>query len=149
MRCYTFQLQDGTSSVDDGRGVWLATREQALDHAQAVTRELLHGREAQTRAWRLDVYEDGGLLYQIPFASLDPTLDHLAPSLRMTVEASSGSIRATREIISAARATIREARALVAISRGKPYLAAQGGEPTIRSGPPPTQHAKRRREPGA
>jgi hypothetical protein len=146
---YTFKLQDGTSPVDDASGIWLSTREKALEYAEAVTHELMRGREAQTRAWRLDVYEDGGVVYQISFASIDPTLDHLAPSVRMTVEASSASIRSTRETISATRATMREARALVAISRGKPYLAAEGGEPTIRSGPPPIQHEKRRKGSGA
>ena len=142
---YTFELQDETSLVDDTNGIWLSTREEALEHAEAVTHELMRGREPQTRAWRLDVYEDGGLVYQIPFASTDPTLDHLTPAARMRVEAGSGSIRSARETIAAARVTMRESRALVAISRGKPYLAAQGGEPTIRSGPPPTQDEKRRK----
>ena len=137
---YTFELQDGTSPVDDPSGMWLTTREEALQHAEAVTHELMRGREAQTRAWRLDVYEGGTLAFKIPFASVDPTLDHLASPQRERVEASCESVRSTRQIVSAARATMRESRALVAISRGKPYLAAQGGEPTIRSGPPPMQH---------
>jgi hypothetical protein len=149
MQRYTFQLQDGKYPVNDGSGVWLNERGQALDHAEGVARELMRGREQQTRAWRLDVYEDGGLVYQISFASVDPTLDHLSPRVRATVEASSKRIRSARETVSAAHATLRESRALVAISRGKPYLAAQGGEPTIRSGPPPTQHEKRRKGSGA
>ena len=116
--------------------MWLGTREQALDHAEMVAHELMRGRELQTRSWRLDVYEDGELVYQIPFASIDPTLDHLIPSVRMTVERSSVSIRLTRETITAAQATIRESRALVAMSRGKPFLAAARGEPTIRPSEP-------------
>ena len=44
-------------------------------------------REAQTRTWRLDVYDsNGGRIFELPFASIDPTLDHLAPEMRTTVE---------------------------------------------------------------
>jgi hypothetical protein len=135
MSRYTFGLQDGRSRVDDGSGLWLSSREEALDHAEAVTGELMRGREAQTRSWRLDVYENGELVFQIPFASVDPTLDHLPPPVRATVEARCESIRSAQEIVSVARATVRESRALVALSRGKPYLAAERGEPTIRNGP--------------
>jgi Domain of unknown function (DUF6894) len=148
MQRYTFQLQDGKYPVDDGSGVWLEEREQALGHAEGVARELMRGREQQTRAWRLDVYEDGGLLYQISFASLDPTLDHLAPKVRATVEASCKTIRSARETVSAAHATMRESRALVALSRGKPYLATERGEPTIRSITPAPQGGSRRKGSG-
>jgi hypothetical protein len=34
----------------------------------------------------LDVYEDSELILDIPFASIDPTLDHLAPKLRAGLE---------------------------------------------------------------
>ena len=148
MQRYTFQLQDGQYPVDDGSGVWLEEREQALGHAEGVARELMRGREQQTRAWRLDVYEDGGLLYQISFASVDPTLDHLAPAARATVEASCKSIRSARETVSAAHATMRESRALVARSRGKPYLATERGEPTIRSIKPAPPGGSRRKANG-
>jgi hypothetical protein len=93
----------------------------------------MHAREPQTRSWHIDVYEDGRQLHRVPFASLDPTLDHLGPRLRTTVEASCESIHAARQILSAARATVRESRALVRRSRGKPYLATERGEPTIRT----------------
>jgi len=131
---YSFQLQDGQCSVED-RDIWVSGREPALAHAEAVAGELMRGREAQTRSWRLDVYENGELISQIPFASVDPTLDHLAPPVRATVEASCESIRSARETVSAAQATLRESRALVAISRGKPYLAAERGESTVRNQP--------------
>jgi hypothetical protein len=138
MQRYTFKLQDGKYPVNDGSGVWLEEREQARDHAERVARELMRGREQQTRARRLDVYEDGGLIYQISFASVDPTLDHLAPRVRATVEQSSKRIRSVRETVSAAHATVREPKALVALSRGKPYLAAERGELTIRNQPAQT-----------
>jgi hypothetical protein len=116
MQRYTFQLRDGKYPVNDGSGVWLNEREQALDPC---------GR--------------GCALYQVSFASVDPTLDHLCPRVRATVEASCATIRSARETVSAAHATMRESRALVARSRGKPYLAVERGEPAIRSIKPAPQ----------
>lgn len=128
---YTFELQDGERQVGDETGVWFADRERALDHAHEVARELMTAREPQTRSWRLDVYEDGGRVEQIPFAHLDPTLDCLNPTLRTHVERGCDTLRDVKQAMAAARATIQESRALVARSRGKPYLATDRGKPTI------------------
>ena len=47
----------------------------------------MSGREAQTRSWRLDVYEDNNeRIFEIPFVSIDRSLDHLVPELRTIVE---------------------------------------------------------------
>jgi uncharacterized protein DUF6894 len=132
MPLYTFELQDGERQIGDETGIWFADRERALDHAHEVARELMTARETQTRTWRLDVYEDGTRVQEVPFASMDPTLNHLHPTLRTTVERWCDTVRNFRETMTVARATVRESRALVARSRGKPYLAAVGGEPTIR-----------------
>jgi hypothetical protein len=131
MPLYNFALHDGENAIDD-EGVWLADRERALEYAHDVARELMQAREPQTRAWRIDVYEGGRQIDRLPFARLDPTLDHLPPRLRMAVESSCESISAVRQVLAAARATLRESRALVRRSRGKPYLATERGEPTIR-----------------
>jgi hypothetical protein len=138
---YSFQLQDDQRPVEGG-SVWLSGRERARDHAVAVAGELMRGRERQTRSWCLEVYENGELICQIPFASVDPTLDHLAPPLRRTIEASNESIRSLHKLVSAAHATVRESKALVARSRGKPYLATERGEPTIRSIKPAQSRSK-------
>ena len=91
------------------------------------------GREAQTRFWRLDVYEDSGeRIFEIPFVRIDSTLDHLVPELRTIVERLCDRHRALKEANYAARVTVRESRALIAIARGKPYLATYAGEKTIR-----------------
>jgi hypothetical protein len=136
MPLYNFALHDGERAFED-EGVWLANGARALEYAHGVARELMHAREPQTRSWHIDVYEDGRQLHRVPFASLDPTLDHLGPRLRTTVEASCESIHAARQILSAARATVRESRALVRRSRGKPYLVTDRGQPTIRTGRQP------------
>jgi hypothetical protein len=140
MPLYTFELYDGERPVGDESGLWFADREQALDHAHDVAHELMNAREAQTRSWRLDVYEDGSRVEEIPFARIDRTLDHLQPALRTTVERSCDTVRGVKQAMSAARDTVREARALVARSRGKPYLATEAGRPTIRTSPPLLDH---------
>jgi uncharacterized protein DUF6894 len=83
---YTFQLRDGSDPIDDNIGVTLANRRDAYQYAQGVVRELMNGRETQTRSWRLDVYEDNAQrVFAITFASLDDSLDHLQPDLRVLV----------------------------------------------------------------
>jgi hypothetical protein len=135
MPLYNFALHDGEYAIEDD-GMWLADRERAVEHAHDVARELMKAREAQTRSWHIEVYEGGRRLDRVPFATVDPTLDHLAPPLRTAVEASCESIHSIRQIVSAAHATVRESRALVARSRGRPYLAVVRGEPTIRTARP-------------
>ena len=141
---YTFELHSGQSPVRDD--AWFTNRERACAHAQHVARELMYGRELRTRSWRLDVYENGQCVSQLPFASVDETLDHLQPGLRKTVERSSGRLLGLHETMSSAQATLRESRALVARSRGKPYLATEAGQPTIRTSP--LDRSKRRRGTG-
>jgi hypothetical protein len=137
---YTFELRDGSDPIEDDTGVVLTDRADAYHYAQGVVRELMSGREAQTRTWRLDVYESGIYensaepVFAIPFASLDATLDTFDPELRALVERGCERNRALREVISDVQTSIQEARALVARSRGKPYLVTNFGKPTIRGG---------------
>jgi hypothetical protein len=135
MPLYTFELRDGSRGIADTVGVSLADRDQALCYAHDVIRELMGCREQQTRTWRLDVYEDHDRrVFEIPFTRLDETLDHLSPYWRSNIEDLCNRSRMLHETYNAARATIRESRALVARSRGKPYLATEGGRPIIGEG---------------
>jgi hypothetical protein len=135
MPLYTFELRDGSCGIADTVGVILADRDQALCYAHGVVRELMGCREQQTRTWRLDVYEDHHQrVFEIPFARLDQTLDHLGPGWRSMIEESCNRLLSLCETYGAARVTMRESRALVARSRGKPYLATEGGKPIIREG---------------
>jgi hypothetical protein len=145
MPLYTFELQDGERPVGDETGMWFADRERALHYAHDVARELMSAREPQTRTWRLDVYEDGRRVEEIPFARVDWTLDHLNADLRTSVEVWCDALRNCKQAVSAARATMRESQALVARSRGKPYLATERGQPTIRSIKPAPQGGSRRK----
>lgn len=130
---YTFELLDGSSLLCDDAGVILPDRENALAYGEEVARELMHGREFQTRFWRLRICENGSEdVFEMTFSSIDPTLDHLTPELRDTLQCLHDSYRSCKEAIHAARITLRESRALIAQARGKPYLAAVEGERTIR-----------------
>lgn len=133
MPLYTFELRDGTCGIADTVGVSFADRDQALCYAYDVVRELMSQCERETRTWRLDVYEDHDRrVFEIPFARLDETLDHLEPRWRSKVEDLCDRARSLREACSEAGVTMRESRALLAWSRGKPYLAADRGEKVIR-----------------
>lgn len=133
MPLYTFELRDGSCGIADTAGVSFADRDQALDYAYDVIRELMSCCERETRTWRLDVYEDHDRrVFEIPFSRLDETLDHLDPRLRRKIEDLCNRSRSLREACSAASATVRESRALVARSRGKPYLAIDRGQQVIR-----------------
>jgi hypothetical protein len=77
----------------------------------------MSGREAQTRTWRLDVYENRAeRVFAIPFATLDATLDSLQPELRVFVE---GLCERDRRLREATQSALRESRARLARSRGR------------------------------
>ena len=126
MPTYTFKVLDGCGDVEDETGISFQHRDRAIRYARDVVHELMRNRELETR-------ENGdGPICTIPFASIDPTLDHLIPNLRTMVEATSERQRLFREALHVANATVQESRALVARSRGKPYLASRFGRSTIR-----------------
>jgi len=130
---YTFKLRDGSRAIEDEAGVSLPDRERALAYARDVVGELMGCRENDTRSWRLDVYEEGKeRIFEIVFASMDETLDHLSPELRGMMVGLCERKRSLQEAIHAARATLRESRAILARARGKPYLATLSGERVIR-----------------
>jgi hypothetical protein len=130
---YTFKLRDDSCGAVDNVGVALPDNASAYLYARAVARELMRCRETQTRYWDLEVYRDGkGPLFNVLFATVDPTLDHLRHELRSLVENVSGKKRALRDVTHAAQLTLRESQSLVARSRGKPHLICENGEVTIR-----------------
>jgi hypothetical protein len=130
---YTFKLRDDDHGLEDDFGVSLPNNEIAHSYACDVVRELMDHREQRTRHWRLDVYEDNAeKVFEIPFASVDQTLDHLRPDYRAAVQQCAQRIRSLKDVYYAATLTRRESQSLVARSRGKPYLAADRGRKIIR-----------------
>lgn len=137
MPLYTFELLDGSSPIYDDAGVDLPDREHALAYGREVARELMRGRELETRFWRLRIvenqtHESGENVSELTFAAVDPTLDHFVPELRAMLHRVCDSYRSWKEAAHAAKITMRESRALIAQSRGKPYLATIAGQRTIR-----------------
>lgn len=134
MPIYCFKLHDGHGGVEDQNGVSLRDSNRAVQYAHEVVHELMRRREVETRPWRLDVYEAGvGPICQIRFASIDPTLDHLTPEHRRMVETMSERKRSLSDACHALEETVQESWALVARSRGKPYLATRFGKTIIRN----------------
>ena len=133
MRRYSFKLHHDQGLVEDETGIWLDDRAQAIQHAETVAHELMRCHEEQTRSWRLAVYEDGERVQEILFATVDPTLAHLSCQSRASIEQAAAIKRRHRDVLAAIQVTRRETRALVARSRGKPYLATERGKPTIRT----------------
>lgn len=135
MPTYTFKLRDGQGGVEDATGVALSNRASALRYAHDVVHELMRSRELETRSWCLDVFEHGAgdsPICEIPFASVDPSLDHLEPHFRVLVENASEHKRRLSDVVHTVKETIQESRALVARARGKPYLASRFGKAIIR-----------------
>jgi hypothetical protein len=130
---YTFTLRgDGRDNSDD-MGIALADNASAYRYACTVARELMRCRETQTPYWRIKVYRDGeGPVFDVLFATVDPTLDHLRRELRALVESASAKTGALKDVLYACEASLRESQSLLARSRGKPYLIAENGEITIR-----------------
>ena len=130
---YTFELRDGDGGAADHVGVRLANRHRARQYAESVIHELMHGRERETRSWRLDVVENHSeRIFAIPFDSLDETLDHLSAAARQAMARLCAGRRSFREASYDLLLTVRESRALIARSRGKPYVATVLGKSVIR-----------------
>src|SRR5262249_39661495 len=132
---YTFRLRDDDTGAEDDTGVSLPDDKIAYRYACNVVHELMQHREERTRSWQLEVFGDGEKVFEIPFATLDPTLDHLSASLRDLVEHNAQRVRSLKGSWCATQVTVHETRSLVARSRGKPYLAVVRGRKIIRDDP--------------
>jgi len=134
MPTYTFKLRSDAGWVADNVGATLVDNASAYRYACGVARELMRSREIQTRYWLLEVFQYGqGPLFDILFATVDPTLDHLRREVRVLVENASEKKRALKDTIHDIGLTVRESQALLARSTGRPHLISGNGEITIRN----------------
>jgi hypothetical protein len=134
MPTYTFKLRSDAGWIADNIGTALADNASAYRYACSVAHELMRCREIETRHWLLEVYQDGKEpLFDILFASIDPTLDHLRREMRSLVESASERRRALKDVIHDIDLTLRESQALLARSEGRPHLISDNGEITIRN----------------
>jgi hypothetical protein len=125
---YFFHLRDGQAGIADLEGTELPDRPSAQAYAIRVARELMRRNELKARAWKLEVCDrDGNPLFALPFAAVDPTLDHLTPPLRETIERLSDTKRDLAETVFSLQCLWSHQRQLQARMSGAPYLAAQNG----------------------
>jgi len=129
MPVFYFHLRDGESGIVDKQGSELPDGPAARAHAVQVARELMRTREVEKRHYRLDVLDkDGGVVAEVPFAAVDPTLDHLRPDLRNLVERMSNTRRELSETLFSSAWLTLELRGMRARSQRKPYLVARNGQ---------------------
>jgi hypothetical protein len=128
MPAFYFHLRDGKSGILDDEGQELPDAAAAREYAVQVARELMRACEPDKRHYRLDICdEDGMVVTEVPFATVDPTLDHLRPDLRTVVERLSQTRREVSETLVSLEFLLLRLRTL----RGatwRPYLAAQNGQ---------------------
>jgi len=127
MPLYFFNIRGG-EYFDDPDGTELADTAQARAHGATVAREAMRNRELQVRHLAMEIRdEDGTLVDAFVFAKLDPTLDHLEPGLRGTVERLSLSQARLAETLRDSSKAHRQSRALRARLQRRPYLVARNG----------------------
>jgi hypothetical protein len=128
MSLYYFNLKQRDGTVPDGDGTDLADDTAARAHACAVAGELMRHREAQRRAWRLQICDaERRLLFELLFADVDASLDHLSPDLKASVREFYVKTGGMNDTINDVRATLHQLKGTLARADGLPWLAAIDG----------------------
>jgi len=128
MPTYYFHLNGQHGRVLDPEGVELLDQAHAREYARQVALELMHGREAKTRSWRLEVLDTSKTpIFELLFASVDPLLARLPPNLRTSVEQVSAQTGHVRDAIIDVRNSLHRLRGTLAKANGEPYLAVLDG----------------------
>ena len=126
MTMFYFNLCDGGAGVVDTEGIELRDESEARAYAIRVASELLRREDIGKRSWQLEICDvRGDVLSVLPFATVDPSLDHLEPTLRDLIERVSESRRTLSETVFNVHLVRLQLRARRA---HKPYLAAQSGQ---------------------
>jgi hypothetical protein len=129
MSRYYFHLKDVRGIHLDPDGTELRNPAEALAHAHQVAQELMQGREPRTHSWRLTACDaDRNTLFELLFASVDHTVQHLPQPLRDSVETASARTAALSDAISEVRTSLHQLRGTLARSNGTPYLVALNGD---------------------
>ena len=87
MPLYYFVLKSNGEVIPGRDEIELPGIEAARKEAIAVARELMRNREPEARSWRLEVCDDYLVpTFEILFAEVDETIDHLLPPYRESIE---------------------------------------------------------------
>jgi hypothetical protein len=121
----SFHLATLDNRVLDLNGTELPDETSAREHARQVARELMRHRERQTRPWRVEVTDSARRpCFELLFASVDSTIDHLTPELRASVENLCTQSASLAETFRAVTNTLVALNATLARIGGRPRLAA-------------------------
>jgi hypothetical protein len=125
MPTYHFHLVTLDGRVLDLRGTQLPDEASAREHARQVACELMRHREPRTRSWRVEVTDSARRpCFELLFASVDSTIDHLTPELRESVEKMCSQSASLYETIRAVKHNLVVAKAMLVHTEGRPHLAA-------------------------
>jgi t-SNARE complex subunit (syntaxin) len=128
MSIYFFNLKDCRTTIPDPDGTELADESAARAHAIVVAREAMRNNEARTRNWRIQVCRaDRTPLFEVLFASVDETMDHLPNDMRQSVENISKKFASLADTIQDVRMSMLAIRTTIARSEKAPYLATLNG----------------------
>lgn len=134
MPTYFFDLATTRGRIIDREGTELPDDASAREHARQVGCELMRHRESRTRSWRVDVTDSARRpCFELLFASVDNTINHLAPELRSSVETVCYQAASLADTIRAVRTSIIAAKATLARANGKPHLQAVPSASDMRS----------------
>src|SRR5690242_16279350 len=87
MQTYYFNLKDGAKVIPDPEGTECADDEAARQHGVIVAREAMRNNEPETRKWRIQICDAGRKpLFEVLFATVDESMDHLPHEMRKSVE---------------------------------------------------------------
>jgi hypothetical protein len=129
MSLYYFNLKYRDGVVPDCDGTDLTDDAAAQLHARIVAGELMRHREAQRRIWRLQICDAGRRpLFELLFADVDSSLDHLSPELKATLKDFFLKTGVMNDSIHDVRATLYQLRGTLARADGMPWLAALDGK---------------------
>jgi hypothetical protein len=126
---YYFDLSDGGHTIEDAHGTELPHDRAAIIHACDVARELVQRNEERRGGSSISISDDThSFLLELPLATVDQTLALLRPEARAILERCREQRRKLKECIHQVRQTVQQSRALIARSRGKPYLCTENGK---------------------
>lgn len=99
---------------------------EAKTHGVEVAREIVRHDEIGTRHWQLEiVHGDGATIATVPFATVDPSPDHLQADHRRLVERLCDTLRQLRETVF--RSNLLATEPMGAGLTGRPRLVTRNG----------------------
>ena len=132
MPFYYFSVRNGAGNLFDEDGIELPNIAAAQEYAGGLARELMFRNEARKRHWSLFVHDARGEeLFALPFVAVDDSIRHLHPKTQRLIEQGCEKRLALAEAVFASRMVVLRARATIARSKARPYLAACNGHNVV------------------